>query len=160
MRRTRFDDWPCPIARTTDLLGDWWTPLVMRQAFQGQRRFEDIQRALDIPRAVLTQRLARLVEEGLMERRRYEEHPPRDEYRLTEKGFAFFDVLGAMWRYGEDWLFEPAGDGGTTNPVMLVDKETGDEVRPQVIDATTGNPLDVRRVRLVPRASTSPTRSG
>lgn len=147
MRRTRFDDWPCPIARTADLVGDWWTPLIMRQAFQGQRRFDDIQQALGIPRAVLAQRLTRLVDEGLLEKRQYEEHPPRFEYRLTDKGRAFWGVLAAMWRYGEDWLFD---DG---NPVMLVDRETGDEIRPAVIDQTTGEPLDVRRAILTVRPS-------
>ena len=86
MRRTRFDDWPCPIARTTDLIGDWWTPLVMREAFAGRRRFEDFQRALKVPRAVLARRLDRLVEEGLLKKVSYEEHPPRFEYRLTDKG--------------------------------------------------------------------------
>ena len=149
MRRTRFDDWPCPIARTTDLIGDWWTPLVLRQAFQGMRRFEDIQQALDIPRAVLTQRLTRLVDEGLLEKRRYEQHPPRYEYRLTDKGFAFWDVLAAMWRWGDDWLFDQTGEG--TNPLMLVDRETGEEVRPLMVDETTGEHLDVRRVRLTTR---------
>ena len=66
MRRTRFDQWPCPIARTTDLIGDWWTPLVLRNAFAGQRRFDDFQQSLGVSRAVLAQRLGRLVEDGLM----------------------------------------------------------------------------------------------
>lgn len=157
MRRTRFDEWPCPIARTTDLIGDWWTPLVMRQAFQGMRRFEDIQQALDIPRAVLTQRLTRLVDEGLLEKRQYEERPPRYEYRLTEKGFAFWDVLAAMWRWGDDWLFDETSSGA--NPLMLVDRETGAEVRPLMIDEATGEHLDVRRVRLTTRRAATRDRS-
>jgi DNA-binding HxlR family transcriptional regulator len=147
VRRTRFDDWPCPIARVTDLVGDWWTPLIMRQAFQGQRRFDDIQQAIGVPRAVLAQRLTRLVDEGLLEKQQYEAHPPRFEYRLTDKGRAFWGVLAAMWRYGDDWLFD---DG---NPVMLVDRETGEEIRPVVVDETTGEPLDVRRAILTPRPS-------
>jgi DNA-binding HxlR family transcriptional regulator len=142
MRRTRFEDWPCPIARTTDLMGDWWTPIIMREAFSGRRRFEQFQEALGVSRAVLTQRLTRLVDEGLLEKVLYAERPPRAEYRLTEKGRAFWDVLAAMWRWGDDWLFE----GGS--PVMLVDRETGQEVRPLVVDERTGEPLDVRRVRL------------
>src|SRR5579863_10403510 len=85
MRRTRFDQWPCPIARTTDLVGDWWTPLVMREAFSGRRRFEDFQRALKVPRAVLARRLDRLVDEGLLKKVSYEDRPPRYEYRLTDK---------------------------------------------------------------------------
>jgi DNA-binding HxlR family transcriptional regulator len=144
MRRTRFDDWPCPIARTTDLIGDWWTPLVMREAFTGKRRFEEIQEALGAPRAVLTARLKRLCDEGMLERVAYQEHPPRFEYRLTEKGRAFWDVLAAMWRWGSDWLWE--GQDGP--PVVLKDRETGAVVQPVVIDERTGERLDVRRLRM------------
>ena len=143
MRRTRFDRWPCPIARTTDLVGDWWTPLVMREAFSGRRRFEDFQRALKVPRAVLARRLDRLVDEGLLKKVAYEEHPPRYEYRLTDKGRAFWDVLAAMWRWGSDWLW---GENGP--PVILVDHETGREVRPLVVDENTGNRLTGRRLRM------------
>jgi len=143
MRRTRFDRWPCPIARTTDLVGDWWTPLVMREAFLDRRRFEDFQRSLGVPRAVLTKRLDRLVEDGLLQKIPYEEHPPRYEYRLTEKGRAFWDVLAAMWRWGSDWLWDE-----NDPPLILVDHETGREVRPLVVDETTGNSLTGRRLRV------------
>jgi len=142
MRRTRFDDWPCPIARTTDLVGDWWTPIVMREAFLGRRRFEDFQRALGVPRAVLTQRLSRLVDEGMLAKVAYEDRPVRYEYRLTDKGRAFWDVLAAMWRFGDDWLF----DG--RSPVALVDRDTGAKVRPAVVDERTGAPLDIRRLKV------------
>ncbi|MFO0762322.1 MAG: helix-turn-helix domain-containing protein [Byssovorax sp.] len=142
MRRTRFDRSPCPIARVADLLGDWWTPLVLREAFLGRVRFEDFQAALKAPRAILTRRLARLVAEGLMEKVLYEERPPRHEYHLTEKGRAVFDVLGAMWRWGSDWLWE---DGP---PVTLIDRETGLEVRPRVVDEATLMPIDARKIRL------------
>ena len=143
MRRTRFDRWPCPIARTADLVGDWWTPLVMREAFSGRRRFEDFQRALKVPRAVLARRLDRLVDEGLLKKVSYQQHPPRCEYRLTDKGRAFWDVLAAMWRWGSDWLW-----GETGPPVILVDYETDSEVRPLVVDENTGNRLTGRRLRM------------
>ena len=143
MRRTRFDRWPCPIARTTDLIGDWWTPLVLRNAFAGQRRFDDFQQSLGLSRPVLAQRLNRLVDEGLMEKVRYEERPPRYEYRLTRKGREFWSVLAAMWRWGEDWLWE---DGQA--PVMLVDRDSGKEVRPLVVDEASGRPLEVRNIRI------------
>jgi DNA-binding HxlR family transcriptional regulator len=142
MRRTRFDDWPCPIARTTDLIGDWWTPMIMREAFAGCRRFDEFQSALGVPRAVLTQRLNRLVDVGMLTKVAYEERPPRYEYRLTDKGREFYSVLAAMWRWGDDWLFDD------DNPVMLVDRETGDEIKPVVVDERTGEPIDVRKVRL------------
>jgi DNA-binding HxlR family transcriptional regulator len=146
MRRTRFDRWPCPIARATDLIGDWWTPLVLREAFAGRRRFEDFQRALAVPRAILARRLARLVDEGLMTKQVYAEHPVRYEYRLTDKGRAFWDVLAAMFRWGSDWLWDEHGA-----PVALVDRETGAEVRPLVVDERTGERIDVRRLRVAAR---------
>ena len=143
MRRTRFDDWPCPIARTTDLIGDWWTPLVLREAFMGRRRFDDFQQALDAPRAVLTARLKRLCDEGLLTKVAYQDRPVRYEYRLTDKGRAFWDVLAAMWRWGSDWLFEPDGP-----PVQLVGRDTGLPIVPVVVDERTGQRLDVRALRV------------
>lgn len=123
MRRTRFDEWPCPIARTTDLIGDWWTPLVLRELFAGHSRFDDIQGALGCSRAVLAQRL--------------------------DKGRAFWDVLAAMWRWGSDWLWEDSEP-----PVVLVDRESRAEIRPLVVDESTGDHVDVRRLRMArnPRA--------
>lgn len=141
MRRTRFDQHQCPIARTTDLLGDWWTPLVLRELLLGKRRFNDIQEALDINRSVLTQRLARLVDESVIERRRYQDHPPRDEFELTDKGRALWDVLSVMWKYGEDWLFdEPVA-------IEVYDKRTDARIEPVVVDRTTGRPLDLATTR-------------
>jgi DNA-binding HxlR family transcriptional regulator len=143
VRRTRFDDWPCPIARAADLIGDWWTPLVMREAFFGRRRFDEFQRSLQAPRAVLTARLKRLCDEGMLERVAYQQSPPRYEYRLTDKGREFWDVLAAMWRWGSDWLWP----GGQQPPVVLKDRESGRVVRPVVVDEETGERLDVRRLR-------------
>lgn len=146
MRRTRFDDWPCPIARTTDLIGDWWTPLVLREAFGGVRRFDELQSRLGIPRAVLTQRLGRLVGEDMLVKVPVAGQPGRHEYRLTDKGRAFWDVLAAMWRWGSDWLWD-----GDEPPVVLVDRASGQEVRPLVVDERTRAPLDVRRLRMAVR---------
>ena len=165
MRRTRFDRAPCPIARTTDLIGDWWTPLVLRDAFFGRRRFEEFQAALGIPRAILTRRLARLVDEGMLERVAYAEHPPRFEYRLTPKGVAFFDVLAAMWRWGEDWLWRGTGERDPAPDragpaVMLADRETRREVRPVVVDEATGRKLDLARLRVVRRVRQEPGETG
>jgi DNA-binding HxlR family transcriptional regulator len=144
MRRTRFDDSPCPIARTTDLVGDWWTPMVLREAFLGRRRFDEFQRALDLSRGVLAQRLHRLVEEGLLEKRPYAQRPPRCEYVLTEKGRDFYPVLAAMWRFGADWLW----DDDQEPPLELYDRQSGRPVRPRVVDEATGIPIDVRNVRV------------
>lgn len=146
-RRTRTDDWPCPIARTADLVGDAWTVLILRDAFTGIRRFDDFQRNLDAPRSVLTTRLTRLVDEGVLQKVPYQERPLRHEYRLTEKGRAFWDVLAAMFRWGDDWLFDDRA------PVVLTDAESGHEVRPAMIDEHTGRPLDVRATRMRRRAT-------
>jgi len=144
MRRTRFEDAICPIARTTELMGDCWTPMVMREAFLGRRRFDEFQKALSVSRGVLAKRLSRLVDEGLLEKRAYEERPPRFEYILTEKGRAFYSVLAAMWRSGDDWLWEE----GSESPLQLFDRETGEPVSPRVVNERTGVPIDVRQMRL------------
>ena len=152
MRRTRFDQAPCPIARTSDLIGDWWTPLVLRDACAGVRRFEQFQANLGIPRASLAARLDRLVDEGMLRREAYQDSPERFEYRLTRKGAEFYSVLAAMWRWGSDWLFDD--DQGDPRTYRLVDAETGDEIVPLVIDETSGRPIDVRRTRLKVSAAT------
>jgi DNA-binding HxlR family transcriptional regulator len=155
LRRTRFHRWPCPIARATDLVGDWWTPLVLRNVFQGQRRFEELQQSLGAPRAILARRLQRLVDEGLLRKERYSERPPRYEYRLTDKGRAFWDVLAALWRWGEDWLWRE-----DEARVVLVDRESGRRVRPVVVDEDTGERLDVRRLRVASEPRVSRRRTG
>ena len=123
MRRTRFDNAQCPVARTADLLGDWWSPLILRELLFGRRRFAEIQESLEISKGVLAQRLKRFEDEGIVQRRPYQDHPPRDDYVLTEKGTALWEVMVAMWRYGDDWLFD--GDGA---PIELFDKRTGVEL--------------------------------
>ena len=96
MKRTPFADWPCSVARTVDILGDWWTPLVLRESYLGVRRFDDFQHRLGIGRNILTQRLGRLVDEGLLARRPYQERPLRHEYVLTDKGRDFYPVMAAI----------------------------------------------------------------
>lgn len=105
MRRTRFNEADCPIARTVDLLGDWWTPLVLREFFLGRRRFDELTEALGISRAVLSTRLKRLEDEGVIERHQYQERPPRSEYRLTEMGRDLEPVLMSMWNFGTAHLY-------------------------------------------------------
>lgn len=143
MRRTRFDQDICPIARTTDLIGDWWTPVVMREAFYGCRRFEQFQERLGVSRATLTERLNRLVEEGMLVKVPYQSNPVRHEYRLTDKGREFYPVLAAMFAWGDRWLF---GEKGSS--LELYDKHTGEAVQPHVVDEHTGEPIDARRIML------------
>jgi DNA-binding HxlR family transcriptional regulator len=143
VRRTRFDDWDCSVARTTDILGDWWTPMVLRSAFLGARRFEEFADALGIPRNVLTERLNRLVDEGIMERQPYQERPVRYSYRLTEKGVALWPVIVTMLEWGNQWLSWPAD----VPPVHLVDRESGEVLEPMLVDRRTGVAMDPRKTR-------------
>lgn len=147
MRRTRFDQDQCPIARATDLLGDWWTPMVMRSALFGCARFEQFQAALGVSRTTLTQRLNRLVDEGMLERVPYQTNPVRHEYRPTTKGLEFFDVLAVMWTWGDRWMFEGGPDGNGA-VLRFADKESGETIRPTVVDARTGAPLEIAKVRV------------
>ena len=89
MRRKSFEGQQCPIARSLERVGEWWSILILRDAFLGATRFEQFQKSLDIAPNMLTRRLNALVEAGLLERRRYSERPPRDEYLLTERGRDF-----------------------------------------------------------------------
>ena len=92
MRRTSFADTECPIALGLEAVGEWWTILILRDVFDGFSRFDDLQRNLGISPSMLARRLKALVDAGLLERRRYSERPPRDEYVLTERGAAFRPV--------------------------------------------------------------------
>ncbi len=145
MRRTRFDDWDCSIARSVDILGDWWTPMVIRSALLGARRFEQFTGALGIPRNVLTERLNRLVEEGITHKVEYQDRPVRHEYRLTDKGVALYPVIVSILEWGNQWLdWDDCGP-----PVHLVDRATGEVVEPVLVDARTGERLDPRSTRAV-----------
>jgi DNA-binding HxlR family transcriptional regulator len=145
VRRTRFEKWNCSIARATDVLGDWWTPLVIREAFYGTRRFDDFVDHLGIGRNILTERLHRLTDEGIFDKIAYSERPTRYEYRLTDKGRALFGVIAALHRWGNDWLATEDGP-----PVEMVDRRTGHVVNPVVVDEETGERLDPRQITLRP----------
>jgi DNA-binding HxlR family transcriptional regulator len=150
MRRTSWSNTNCPIARTLDVVGDPWTLLVIRDALFGVRRFEDFQRSSGIPRATLVDRLDRLVDRGVLERRRYQEHPPRDEYRLTERGRDLRDLLVVLKQWGDRW-----GELDSS-PVRLERADTGDEVDPAIIDRASGRLLDDLPVRAIRADGSAP----
>ncbi|WP_420032174.1 winged helix-turn-helix transcriptional regulator [Streptomyces sp. cg28] len=142
MRRTSFADWPCSIARTMDLLGDWWTPLVLREAFYGITRFDVFQQELGIARTTLAERLRRLVDEGLMEKRAYETAPVRHDYVLTDKGRDFFGVLAAMNAWGNRWL---SGEEGA--PVVFEHDRCGQVAEAAVVCGGCGEPMTAADTR-------------
>ena len=135
MQRKSFGNMQCPIARSLERVGEWWSILILRDAFHGLRRFDEFQKSLDIAPNTLTRRLNALVESGLLVRRRYSERPPRDEYVLTERGRDFRPVLWALLAWGNKHL---APEGAS---VVLVDSETGAEADPLLVDRLSGRPL-------------------
>ncbi|MFE1884538.1 winged helix-turn-helix transcriptional regulator [Streptomyces diastatochromogenes] len=134
--RPSFANWPCSVARTVDIIGDAWASLVLREAFYGSRRFDEFQQQLGIARNTLTDRLRRLVDEGLMEKRLYESEPPRYEYHLTEKGHDFFPVLAAITRWGDRWL---AGEEGA--PVTLHHDACDHDAHAEVVCSACGEQM-------------------
>jgi len=96
----------CSVARTLEIVGDRWTWLIVRDAFLGLSRFADFRESLGIAPNILTDRLGRLVDEGVLERTRYSERPPRDRYTLTEKGEELFVALNALRQWGDRYLCE------------------------------------------------------
>jgi DNA-binding HxlR family transcriptional regulator len=109
VQRTRFDDMACSIARTLDVIGEPWSPLILRDIYVGIDRFDQIQADLGISRKVLTERLKWLVESGVLERREYSARPPRYRYGLTTKGAELCDLLLVMVRWGDRWTDDGAG---------------------------------------------------
>jgi DNA-binding HxlR family transcriptional regulator len=122
MRRTSFEAMNCSVARTLEVVGEWWSLLIVRDAILGVRRFDDFQQRLGISRNILTQRLQRLVQQEILERVPYQDNPPRHEYRLTPKGRDLWLVLAAMRQWGDQWESLPEG-----RTAVLVHKTSGNE---------------------------------
>jgi DNA-binding HxlR family transcriptional regulator len=135
MQRKHLDTMPCPIARSLEHVGEWWSILILRDALHGLRRFDEFQNSLGIAPNMLTRRLSGLVESGLLERRLYSEHPPRHEYVPTARGRDFRPVLIALLAWGNKH-FAPEGLS-----VQLLDAETGAPADPIFVDRVTGRPI-------------------
>ena len=132
MQRTSFADMPCPIARSLERVGEWWSMLILRDAFAGLTRFDQFQASLGIAPNMLSRRLAALVEAGMLERRRYSERPPRDEYVLTERGRDFRTVLLALLDFGHRHF------AASPNGTRIVDAATGELAEPVLVDRRSG----------------------
>ncbi len=127
MKRTGLSDQPCSIARTLDVAGEWWTPLILRDVAYGVRRFGAIQEDLGISANVLSDRLETLVAEGILQRSLYQERPERYEYGLTEKGADLIPALLALMQWGDRWAW-----AGRRGPVRVQHAECGHDVRVEV----------------------------
>ena len=157
MQRKSFGSMTCPIARSLERVGEWWSILILRDAFRGLTRFDQFQKSLDIAPNMLTRRLNALVESGLLERRAYSEHPPRHEYVLTERGRDFRPVLWALLAWGNRH-FAPEGPS-----VIVIDTETGEPADPVLVDRRTGKVMvepAFRSVRALPPAGACHERPG
>jgi DNA-binding HxlR family transcriptional regulator len=135
MRHKSFRNMQCPIARSLERVGEWWSILILRDAAHGLTRFDEFQESLGIAPNILTRRLRALVEAGLLERRRYSERPPRAEYMLTQAGRDFRPVLWALLAWGNKH-FAPEGAS-----VVIVDSGTGEQAEPILVDRNSGRPL-------------------
>ena len=136
MQRTSFGAMPCPIARSLEHVGEWWSILILREAFAGHTRFDEFRDALGVAPNMLTRRLKALVAAGLLERRRYCDRPPRDEYVLTERGRDFRPVMLSLMTWGNRH-FAPEGPR-----VQMVNVETGEPADPVLVDRATGLPIE------------------
>lgn len=140
MRWSEIDTIPCPVAQAMSVIGDAWTLLIIRDALRGSTRFDEFQRGTRASRAVVAERLARLVDHGVMERKQYEAHPPRYEYRLTARGLALQPVLMVMSHWAETQLPKPTRSTGRRHgtcghkfsPVITC-SECGEPVTPETV---------------------------
>ena len=156
MRLTSLSEMNCSIAKTLDVVGEWWTLLILRDAFRGTRRFDDFQASLGLARSVLTARLRKLTEHGILERHAYSEHPPRYEYRPTEKGRALFPLIAAMLQWGDTWA---PSEGGP--PVVLIHDTCGNVTQPVLTCPHCHGEVSAANTRSArgPGARTAPARA-
>jgi len=141
MRQTSFEGFHCSLARTLEAVGDWWSPLILRDVFAGVNRFDDLVEDLGISRNLLTSRLRGLVEHGVLQTRPYGPHPNRVEYVLTAAGSELVVVLMAMTAWGDRWRTPPGG------PPMTFEHH-GHRCRPEVTCAGCGQPVEAGQVQL------------
>jgi DNA-binding HxlR family transcriptional regulator len=151
MLRNDYDSQTCSIAGALEVVGERWSLLIVREILLGVRRFEEMQRDLGIARNVLQTRLTRLAEQGVLERVLYQEHPPRFEYRLTEKGLDLWPTIVALLQWGDEYTPPAAGP-----PVMLEHRGCGGAVDEHRLCADCGARLSVRDVRAVSGPGATP----
>ncbi|MCA1219753.1 winged helix-turn-helix transcriptional regulator [Streptomyces sp. 8L] len=137
VERTRFDDSDCPVARSVDTIGDWWSLLIVRDAFDGSRRFGEFQRGLGVAKNILATRLRHLTAAGVLDTAPASDGSAYREYMLTEKGKALFPVIVALRQWGEQTLF-----GADEPHSELVDRRQGRPLRALEVRSADGRRLD------------------
>jgi DNA-binding HxlR family transcriptional regulator len=139
VRWDEIGEMTCSVARALSVVGDRWSLLVLRDAFLGVRRFDDFQRDLGTTRHRLADRLKKLVAHDILERVRYQQRPPRFEYRLTEKGKDLYPVIVSLTRWGDRWMAGKAGP-----PIELVHKGCGRIATPRLACPECGEVVAAR----------------
>jgi DNA-binding HxlR family transcriptional regulator len=145
MRWNEIDTMTCSIARTLSVIGDRWTMLIIRDVFLGIRRFESIQRDLRLTSHRLSDRLRKLVRDGILKRVAYEEHPRRFEYRLTEKGIDLYPLILVMIGWGDRWMADREGA-----PVELVHRPCGHSIKPELVCPSCKSKIEPREMSARP----------
>jgi len=143
--RRRFNRENCSVARALEVIGDWWTLLIIREAMLGTRRFADFSAELPIARNILTRRLGHLVRCGVLARVNAGTHGRRYEYELTPKGKDLATVMTALRQWGDRWVF---GEG--CEPLLVLDRRTGRPIPPVRILDESGAPISGRELDIVP----------
>ena len=144
MKRKSLDREKCPIARTLDVIGDWWSLLIVRDAFLGKRRFGEFQKSLGLAKNILSTRLRKLVSHGVLEVGPASDGSAYQEYALTEKGRRLLIVLVALRQWGETCLFEEG-----ELDLLLVDQKSGQPVKPLELRSKDGRILGPEDLRMV-----------
>lgn len=149
MRKASFADKHCSVAQALEIVGEWWTLLILRDCFLGVRRFDDFVERLGISRNILADRLDTLVAAGILDRRPYDAARGRYDYVLTDKGRALWPVLTALRQWGDEWIY-----GAGNEPLVIEHRACGCVATAQMTCSECGEPLDAASVRIA-RAPTS-----
>jgi DNA-binding HxlR family transcriptional regulator len=156
-KRTSFAANECPVARSLDAIGDWWSLLIIRDAFAGKRRFGEFERSLGLAKNILTNRLRKLVARGIMRTTTASDGSAYHEYVLTAKGKSLHPVIIAIWQWGEASLFSPGEMLG-----VLCDRQNGEPIPRMELRAKDGRVLKAGDtvIRRYPRTASRRARSG
>lgn len=145
MRKSVFKSQICSVARALELIGEWWTLLIVREAFFGTKRFSDFEKYLGIAKNVLSARLSKLVESGILERSPVSGRGNPQDYTLTAKGRDLFPAVIALMQWGDRWI-----NGSDRAPIRVLDRETGEEISLIQVHTAEGKMLSLRDAIVIP----------
>lgn len=145
MKNDAFPSQTCSVARALEIVGEWWTLLIVREAFFGVRRFSEFERNLGIAKNVLSERLSKLVASGLMERIDMPGRGNPRDYNLTDRGRDLLPIVVALMQWGDRWIVGPE-----RSPIRVLDRETGEEIAQMRVTAASGRPLSLEDVSVAP----------